>query len=94
MDGSGNVYFADPNNRRIRRIDATTKIITTIAGNGLRSVPGAGFTGDGGLATNASLSGPLAVTVDKNGIVYIADSGADRIRVLTTIEARRRAAHH
>src|SRR5258708_1718096 len=46
LDAAGNLYIADQNNSRIRKVDATTKIITTIAGNGT-----AGYLADGGAAT-------------------------------------------
>ncbi len=56
-DASGNIYIADSGNNRIRRVDAVTGIITTVAGNGTAS-----FTGDGGLATAASLNSPDGVS--------------------------------
>src|SRR6201987_3212010 len=57
-DTAGNVYVADPDNHRVRRID-TSGNITTVAGNGEQ-----GFFGDGGLATSASLNTPTAGAVD------------------------------
>jgi len=66
FDIAGNLYFADAGNQRIRRIDAVTGIIRTIAGNGT-----AGYTGDGGRATSAELSNPTGVAVDSQGQVYI-----------------------
>ena len=89
IDAAGNVYVAESNNHRVRRIDAATKVITTIAGNGAGS-----FAGDGGLATSASLSSPGAIALDRNGTLYIADSGTNRIRILTTIDVHRHAARH
>jgi hypothetical protein len=53
IDGSGNLLIADTGNNRIRRVDAVTGIITTIAGNGTF-----GFGGDGGSAMNASIMFP------------------------------------
>ena len=76
-DAAGNVYIADRDNHRVRRID-TSGNITTIAGNGDQ-----GFFGDGGLATSASLNTPTAVAVDANGNIYIADSNNNRIRVVS-----------
>jgi NHL repeat len=76
-DAAGNIYVADRDNHRIRRIDLTGTI-TTVAGNGEQ-----GFFGDGGAATSASLNTPTAVAVDSNGNIYIADSNNNRIRVVT-----------
>ena len=66
FDTAGNLYFADAGNQRVRRIDALTGIISTIAGNGT-----AGYAGDGAAATNANLSNPTGVAVDSQGQVYI-----------------------
>jgi sugar lactone lactonase YvrE len=76
-DGSGNIYFADMNNHRIRRIDANGNI-TTVAGNGQQ-----GFFGDGGSATSAALNHPSAVALDVSGNLYIADSGNHRVRIVS-----------
>jgi N-acetylneuraminic acid mutarotase len=75
VDGLGNVYIGDTNNGRIRRVDATTGIITTIAGNGLQ-----GFSGDGGPATSAELFGPHGVALDPFGNLYFADWGNSEVR--------------
>ena len=75
VDASGNVYFAEQFNHRVRKVDAVTGIITTVAGNGT-----AGFSGDGGPAISASLSNPLEVLMDGSGNLYIADFGNRRIR--------------
>jgi Bacterial Ig-like domain (group 3) len=69
FDVAGNLYFADAGNQRIRRIDATTGIISTIAGTGA-----SGYTGDGNAATNASISNPTGLTVDSQGQVYMLSS--------------------
>ena len=74
VDGLGNVYIADRNNHRIRKVDSTGTI-TTIAGTGER-----GFGGDGGPATQAQLANPGGVAVDGLGNVYISDSLNQRIR--------------
>ncbi len=75
VDGAGNVYIADTSNRRIRKVDATTGMIATIAGTGVD-----GFGGDGGPATLAQLSWPTGVAVDSAGNVYITDRNSHRIR--------------
>jgi hypothetical protein len=66
FDIAGNMYFTDTDNQRVRRVDAVTGIIRTIAGNGVE-----GYTGDGGPATSAALDSPTGVAVDSQGQVYI-----------------------
>ena len=75
VDSAGNLYIADSNNQRIRKMAAATGIITTVAGNGT-----AGFSGDNGAATSANLYNPYGVAVDSAGNLYIADSNNYRIR--------------
>jgi sugar lactone lactonase YvrE/phosphodiesterase/alkaline phosphatase D-like protein len=75
LDSSGNIYIADMSNNRIRKVDATTGKITTVAGSGTR-----GFSGDGGMATAARLNTPSGVSVDSSGNIYIADHNNHRIR--------------
>ncbi len=77
-DLAGNLYIADQNNNRVRRVD-TKGIITTVAGNG-----SPGFSGDGGPAIQASLNGPTGVCTDAVGSIYIADLGNLRIRKINT----------
>jgi len=76
-DKHGNVYIADQQNNRIRKVtpDGT---MTTVAGNGKRE-----FSGDGGPATQAGLAGPNDMVLDDAGNLIIADSGHDRIRKVT-----------
>jgi len=73
VDGTGNVYIAEEAAHRIRRVDPSG-IITTFAGNGS---PGSG--GDGGPAQFLQVNGPQDVAYDPSGILYISDSGNDRI---------------
>src|SRR5439155_1364158 len=75
LDAGGNLYIADLGNERIRKVAAATGIITTVAGNGVF-----GFAGDGGAATNASLSVPAGVALDAGGNLYIANYSTHRIR--------------
>ena len=74
VDGSGNLFIADTNNHRIRKVDPAG-VITTIAGTGT-----AGYAGDNGLATAALLSSPRGIAVASNGDVLIADSGNHAVR--------------
>ena len=78
FDSTGNLYIADATNSRIRKVTASTGDISTVAGNG-----SAGFVGDGGAATSATLSTPLDVTIDSSGNIYIADYLNYRIRKVT-----------
>jgi len=78
VDGSGNLYIADTGNHLIRKVDTAGKI-TKIAGTGQ-----AGFSGDGGRATEAQLNTPKRVTVTHEGIIYVVDKGNDRIRKIDT----------
>ena len=75
LDTAGNLFIGDTVNHRIRRVDAGTGLITTVAGTGT-----AGFNGDNILATNASLSFPVGVALDTAGNPFFADSGNNRIR--------------
>ncbi len=73
IDNDGNIFIADNFNHRIRRVDIQG-LISTVAGDGQ-----AFFSGDGGLATEASLMDPSAVSVDADGNIFIADTRAHRI---------------
>jgi type IX secretion system substrate protein/NHL repeat-containing protein len=78
LDATGNLYIADSQNSRIRKV-TTTNIISTIAGNGTQ-----GYSGDGGYATAAELKYPNGVALDVAGNIYIADDVNNRIRRVTT----------
>jgi sugar lactone lactonase YvrE len=79
-DAAGNLYIADTNNNRIRRVDAKTGIITTVAGGYVQ-----GYAGDHGRGVDAALSSPTALAMDGPGNLYIADSGNLVIRMLSTV---------
>ena len=75
VDFGGNLYIADTDNNRIRRV--TNGVITTVAGGGSSGL------GDNGPATGAQLHAPVAVALDAAGILYIADLGNKRIRTVS-----------
>src|SRR3990172_6581067 len=75
VDGVGNVFIADTSNHRVRRVDAGTGLISTIAGTGV-----GGFSGDGAAATSAQLYYPYGVAVDGDGNVFIAEYSNRRVR--------------
>jgi sugar lactone lactonase YvrE len=77
LDASDNLYIADVSNQRVRRVDAVTKLITTVAGTGT-----GGYNGDNILATAAQLQSPDGVAFDSSGRLYIADNGNRRVRLV------------
>ena len=79
FDSRGNLFIADVCNNRIRKIDPSG-IITTVAGSGGTGYGRGSFDGDGGPATEASLNGPIHITVDQNGDLYINDAFNQRFR--------------
>jgi sugar lactone lactonase YvrE len=90
VDSYGNIYIADAGHHRIRKVDSSSGMISTIAGTGTDGFSH-GYSGDGGPATSAQLYLPRGVAVDSSGNIYIADNGNHRIRkvdssgVITTI---------
>lgn len=78
LDNTGNLYIADRQNQRVRKVDAFTGVINTIAGTGNN-----GFSGDGGPATSADFSLPSSVSVDTFGNIFISDQANGRIRKIT-----------
>jgi sugar lactone lactonase YvrE len=76
IDASGNLFFPDSRNHRVRMV-TPSGTITTVAGTGK-----AGFSGDGGPATAAQLSLPFAVAMDNAGHLYIAELGNRRVRMV------------
>jgi len=75
LDSAGDVYVADSENHRVRRIAAATGAITTVAGNGVE-----GYAGDGGAATAASIDSPNGLAMDAAGNLYVADTHNGRVR--------------
>src|SRR6185436_4539348 len=90
VDPAGNIFMADTQNSssdphlvihdRVRRIDAKTGIIATVAGNG-----SVGYTGDGGPARSASLNEPQGLAVDAKNNLYISDTSNNVIRVVNLL---------
>ena len=77
FDASGNLYIADGENFRVRKVTTATGIISTVAGNGSD-----GYSGDGGLATQAAISFAYAIAFDSTGNIYIDDEYNGVIRVV------------
>ena len=70
IDGAGNLYWVESNNYVVRKVDSSTDIISTFGGSGT-----SGYSGDGGLATAATMNNPFAAIVANNGDIYVADFG-------------------
>ena len=68
LDARGDIFIAEPDDDRIRKIDALTGVINTIAGNGTQ-----GYSGDGGLATMAGMRQPTQMAIDNSGTIYFSE---------------------
>jgi sugar lactone lactonase YvrE len=95
FDAAGNLYFSDTFNNRIRRVDARSGVISTVAGNGDK-----GYAGDGGPAVRASLNEPYGVLLDRAGNIFVADRLNRRVRridaatgIITTLAGTGEAAY-
>jgi sugar lactone lactonase YvrE len=84
LDGSGNIFLADPSSCVIRTISASTGIISTVAG----AAGSCGYSGDGGLATSATVNAPYGVVVDRSGNIFIADTSNCVIRKVSSSNAQ------
>ncbi|MCD6012707.1 MAG: hypothetical protein K0Q79_2569 [Flavipsychrobacter sp.] len=78
FDASGNMYITEANGHRIRKVN-TSGVISTVAGTGT-----AGFSGDGGAATAAMINGPLGLTLDGAGNIFVGEVGGRRVRKIST----------
>ena len=78
LDSAGNLYISDFSNNRVRKVSASGTI-TTVAGTGMT-----GYSGDGAAATNAQLTNPEGLAVDFAGNLYIADSGNNAVRKVSS----------
>jgi hypothetical protein len=76
-DGAGSVYIADALCAMVFKVDSASKLLTAVAGG-----VNANLNGDGGRATNTQLGAPSGVAVDRQGIVYISDSGTNTVRTV------------
>lgn len=83
VDKDGNIFVADFSNHRVRKITASTGIISTVAGTGSAS-----YNGDDKAATEASVNAPINVTLDPSGNLVIADSNNHRIRKVNAADGR------
>ena len=86
LDDAGNIYIVEEDRNRVRKIDASTGHISTVAGTGKE-----GFGGDGGPATAAMLNQPQGIALDGAGNLYIADWGNCRIRRVRPVERKARS---
>ncbi len=75
FDKAGNMFFVEMKNHIVRRVDATTGVITTVAGTGKP-----GFSGDGGAANKAQLHRPHSIALDESGGLYVCDIRNHRVR--------------
>jgi sugar lactone lactonase YvrE len=75
FDSKGNLYVADTFNHCVRRVDAASGVIDTVAGNGTK-----GFSGDGGPATKAQFNEPYGLAIDRLGNLYVVDRLNGRVR--------------
>src|SRR5690606_17707730 len=75
FDSQGNMLFVEMQNHLVRRVDARTGLISTVAGTGRK-----GFAGDGGPATKAEFSVPHSIALDGEDRLYICDIGNHRVR--------------
>ncbi len=80
LDRSGNLYISDRANNRIRKVDVSTGVITTLVGTGTDS-----STGDGDAATSATINGPCYSRFDSAGNYYISECGGARVRKVVTV---------
>lgn len=78
LDSAGNLYIGDVVTYTVRKVAAGSGVITTYAGNGI-----AGYSGDGGPATSASMYGPSACALDSAGNLFVADAGNNVVRKIT-----------
>lgn len=80
VDEVGHLFIADTINHRVRRVDSTNGVITTVAGTGHPR-----YAGDGGTATAAALNDPVALALGQKGTLFIADQSNNRVRAVDLV---------
>ena len=83
-DSSGNLYFTDYTSNKIKKLTASTAVLSTIGGPAAGTATTVGHSGDGGLATAAQMNGPIGIVVGSTGAVYFADSANAAVRTIST----------
>ena len=83
FDASGDMYISDGGNRRIRKVTASTQMISTVAGTGDQTTIGNPYNGNGGIATLAKIYSPTGMAIDTAGNLYFADEGHGVVRKVT-----------
>ena len=83
-DSGGNIYFTDFTSNKIKKLSATTAVLSTIGGPAAGTATTVGHGGDGGAATSAQMNGPIGVILDASGNVYFADSANSSVRMIGT----------
>ena len=94
IDGADDLFIADTQNNRIRKVEMKTGVISTVAGTGAgadQTVRGSQFGGDGGPARKAKIDNPGGLTFDSKGNLYFADSYNNRIRKIELVGAPMKA---
>ncbi|GAA4457421.1 T9SS type A sorting domain-containing protein [Rurimicrobium arvi] len=79
LDAAGNLYFTDNLENVVRKVDVSTRVISTVVGTGT-----AGSTGDGSAASAASLNGPAGIAFDGSGNMYVVETAGNRVRKINT----------
>ena len=78
LDSSRNLYIADTYANKVRKVDSTTNLMSTVAGSGIDD-----YSGDAGAATSAAFQIPIKVALDSSNNIYIADQNNNVIRKVT-----------
>jgi streptogramin lyase len=82
-DASGNIYFTDNTSNKVKKLSATTAVLSTIGGPAAGTATTVGHGGDGGPATSAQMNGPIGIVVSSSGNIYFADSANSSVRMIS-----------